>query len=197
MVTVGAVAALVQWLLVHWWLLVILGVAAGVGGGLWLRQRQQRAAWERVKAAALRFSLQQIDALHWDAFEFAVRDLLRRDGCTAEKTGGRGDDGCDVLGTDPQGRRWVVQCKHRKDGLNGKPVGVPDLQVLNGTARQIHGADVVVLVTNGRVTKTAWPWARDQKIHVVDRHALGEWASGSRPLWETLSPLPPPRRTDS
>lgn len=31
-------------------------------------------------------------------------------------------------------------------------VGTPDLQVLNDTARQVHGADISVIRTNGRVT---------------------------------------------
>ncbi|GGW71322.1 hypothetical protein GCM10010350_64960 [Streptomyces galilaeus] len=53
--------------------------------------------------------------------------------------------------TDPFGRRWVIQCKHRRKGLQGPAVGTPDLQVLNGTARQVHGADIAVIVTNGRV----------------------------------------------
>ncbi|WP_455680631.1 restriction endonuclease [Streptomyces flaveolus] len=54
--------------------------------------------------------------------------------------------------TDPLGRRWVIQCKHRRSGARGAAVGTPDLQVLNGTARQVPGADVAVIVTNGRVT---------------------------------------------
>ncbi|MFD3722946.1 restriction endonuclease, partial [Streptomyces sp. NPDC058674] len=33
-----------------------------------------------------------------------------------------------------------------------------------------------------------------QRLHVIDRHTLGEWASGSRPLWELLRAIPPPRR---
>ncbi|MGW1245946.1 restriction endonuclease, partial [Streptomyces bobili] len=28
----------------------------------------------------------------------------------------------------------------------------------------------------------------------VDRHTLAVWASGSRPLWELLHAVPPPRR---
>ncbi|GAA2687042.1 restriction endonuclease [Streptomyces lunalinharesii] len=194
LVVVAVAAATIQWLLLHWWLLLILGVAAGAGGVFWLHRRQQLAQWAQVQARALRFTLAQIDGLHYDAFEVAIRDLMIRDGCKATKQGGRGDDGCDVLGIDPQGRRWVLQCKHRKRGPEGKPVGVPELQVLNGTARQIHKADVVVMVTNGRMTRTAAPWAKNQKIHLVDRHVLGEWAAGARPLWEVLDRIPPPRR---
>lgn len=48
-------------------------------------------------------------------------------------------------------------------------MGTPDHQVLNGTARQVHGADVVVIVTNGRVTGPAMTFAEEQHLHVVDR----------------------------
>lgn len=58
-------------------------------------------------------------------------------------------------------------------GLAGSPVGTPDLHVLNGTARQLHGADVVVLVTNGRFTTGCPPLAKSQKLHLVDRNLLG------------------------
>jgi len=50
----------------------------------------------------------------------------------------------------------VIQCKHRRNGAQGSP----DLQVINGTARQIHGADVAVIVTSGRVTGPAVTFAR-------------------------------------
>lgn len=35
--------------------------------------------------------------------------------------------------------------KHRRDGDRGSPVGTPDLQRVNGTARQLYGADVVLV----------------------------------------------------
>lgn len=116
--------------------------------------------------------------------------------CTqnAVRVVGGGDLGADVKATDPWGRRWVIQCKHRRNGLAGSAVGTPDLQVLNGTARQVHGADIAVIVTNGRVTAPALAFAKQQRLHVIDRHTLGEWASGSRPLWELLRSVPPPRR---
>lgn len=88
----------------------------------------------------------------------------------------------------------MIQCKHRRKGLAGSAVGTPDLQALNGTARQVHGADVAVIVTNGRVTAPAVAFAKQQRLHVVDRDALAVWASGSRPLWQLLRAVPPPRR---
>ncbi|AXE24426.1 restriction endonuclease [Streptomyces globosus] len=192
------VAAVVDWLLTHWWVLIALGVLAVAAGAARLHRAQQRARWEAVRAQGLRYGLPQLDALHHSRFEDAVRDLMRRDGCAnAVRVGGGGDLGADVKATDPFGRRWVIQCKHRAKGLDGSAAGTPDLQVLNGTARQVHGADVAVIVTNGRVTRPAVAFAAQQRLHVVDRHALALWASGSRPLWEVLRAVPPPRRPTS
>ncbi|MEU7282095.1 restriction endonuclease [Streptomyces sp. NPDC045431] len=192
---VGLVVAVVNWLLTHWWVLIVIGTLALLAGGAWLHHKQQQARWEAVRAQGLRYALSQLDGLHHSQFEDAVRDLMRRDGCQdAARVGGGGDLGADVKATDPYGRRWVIQCKHRRNGLAGSAVGTPDLQVLNGTARQVHGADVAVIVTNGRVTKPAVAFAKQQHLYVVDRHTLATWASGSRPLWELLRAVPPPRR---
>ncbi|WP_443059918.1 restriction endonuclease [Streptomyces sp. NBC_00467] len=88
---------------------------------------------------------------------------MKRDGCTdAVQVGGAGDNRADVKATDPFGRRWVIQCKHRRNGLAGSPVGTPDLYALNGIARQLHGADFVALVTNGRFTSGCLPPARSE-----------------------------------
>ncbi|RDD83893.1 restriction endonuclease [Streptomyces parvulus] len=195
---ITAVVMVVNWLLAHWWVLLALLVLAGLVGAGWLYRRQQQAQWDAVRAQGLRYGLPQLDALHYSRFEDAVRELMHRDGCRdAQRVGGRGDLGADVKATDPFGRRWVIQCKHRHNGAQGSPVGTPDLQVLNGTARQVHGADVAVIITNGRVTGPAVTFARQQRLHVVDRQTLAVWASGSRPLWELLRAVPPPRRPTS
>ncbi|AKZ53103.1 putative transmembrane restriction endonuclease [Streptomyces ambofaciens ATCC 23877] len=192
------VVMVVNWLLAHWWVLVVALVLAALAGAGWLYHRQQQTRWEAVRAQGLRYGLPQLDALHHTRFEDAVRELMQRDGCRdAQRVGGRGDLGADVKATDPYGRRWVIQCKHRRNGAQGSPVGTPDLQVLNGTARQVHGADVAVIITNGRVTDPAATFARQQRLHVVDRQTLAVWAAGSRPLWELLRAVPPPRRPTS
>lgn len=187
--------ALVRWLLAHWWILALAAVIVGMGGAWWWQQRAARLERERIRARSVRYRLDQLDGLHHTQFEQAVRDLMFRDGCAdAVRSGGRGDNGADVKATDPSGRHWVIQCKHRRNGLAGSPVGTPALQVVNGTARQIHGADVVVVVTNGRFTRDAVPFGRSQRIHLVDRALLGTWADSARPLWELLHSIPPPRR---
>ncbi|MFF8612194.1 restriction endonuclease [Streptomyces sp. NPDC015350] len=195
---VALTVTVVNWLLAHWWVLIAPGALAALAGAGLLHRRRQRARREAVRARGLRYALPQLDALHHTRFEDAVRDLMHRDGCRdATRVGGSGDLGADVKATDPYGRRWVIQCKHRRDGLAGSAVGTPDLQILNGTARQVHGADVAVIVTNGRFTAPAVTFAEQQRLHVVDRHTLGAWAAGSRPLWELLRAVPPPREPTS
>ena len=192
---VGLVVMVVNWLLAHWWLLLVGAVFAVLAGIGWWQQRTQRVQWEQARARALRYGLAQLDVLSHRQFEYAVRDLMNRDGCAdAVQVGGQGDLGADVKATDPQGRRWVIQCKHRRHGERGAAVGTPDLQVLNGTGRPVHKADVVVMVTNGRISRPGRVFARQQRLHLVDRQLLGSWAAGSRPLWELLPALPPPRK---
>ncbi|MFJ4700194.1 restriction endonuclease [Streptomyces sp. NPDC088768] len=187
--------ALLRRLAAHWWLPLGLALAGAAVWGLALRRRAERARWEQARQRALRLGLGTLDALDHRQFEYAVRDLLRRDGCAdAEQVGGANDRGADVLATDPYGRRWLVQCKHRRDGAAGPAVGTPDLQRVNGTARQLHGADVVLVVTNGRFSNKCPELAGALRMHLVDRELLGAWASGARPLWELLPRVPAPRR---
>ncbi|MGA5420143.1 restriction endonuclease [Streptomyces lavendulocolor] len=194
-IAAAVVAAIVDFVRAYPWVPAILVLLAGGVATAWLTRRKRAAQWERARTQGLRYALGQLDALHHRQFEYAVRDLMRRDGCAdAIQVGGAGDNGADVKATDPFGRRWVIQCKHRRAGLSGAAVGTPDLHVLNGTGRPVHKGDVVVLVTNGRFSQRAVEFARSQRLHLVDRAVLGEWASGSRPLWELLRAVPPPRR---
>lgn len=195
-VAVTLFVAVVNWLLAHWWLLVVLAVVVVLAGAGLLYRRRQRALWEQTRRQGLRYGLPQLDGLHHRDFEYAIRDLMRRDGCTdAKQIGGAGDNGADVLATDPLGRKWVIQCKHRRSGDRGSAVGTPDLQRVNGTARQLYGADVVLVVTNGRFSTRCAPLARQLHMHLADRSTLATWAAGSRPLWELLPKIPPPRRS--
>ncbi|MFE7512875.1 restriction endonuclease [Streptomyces sp. NPDC057540] len=197
-IVVAVIAAVVDFVRAHPWVPVVLVLLVGGATAAWVVTRQRAARWERVRSQGLRYALTQLDALHHRQFEHAVRDLMRRDGCVnAVQVGGAGDNGADVKATDPFGRQWVIQCKHRRAGMSGAAVGTPDLHVLNGTGRPVHKGDVVVLVTNGRFSKPALDFARSQRLHLVDRAMLGEWASTSRPLWELLRAVPPPRRPPS
>ncbi|MFJ4879969.1 restriction endonuclease [Streptomyces sp. NPDC088745] len=189
-----------QWLALHGSRAGAVAIAALAAGALILvlvkAGRRGASAWAARRRRPEGWDIHFLDTLHHTEFEEAVRDLMRRDGAyDAIRVGGAGDNGADVKGTDPAGRRWVIQCKHRRDGAAGAAVGTPDLHVLNGTGRPVHGGDVVVLVTNGRITAPAVKFAQSQRLHLVDRTTLNTWASGSLPLWEILADLPAPRRS--
>ncbi|MFJ3673592.1 restriction endonuclease [Streptomyces sp. NPDC090106] len=196
LVVVGLVLVKVgQWVRAHWWILLVIGLVMLVVLAAGVHQRVDRMSRARRRVEGLTYSLGQLDAMHHSVFEGAVRDLLARDGAhDALRCGGRGDLGADVKGHDPLGRLWVIQCKHRSKGPAGSAVGTPDLQTLNGTGRPVHGGDVVVLVTNGRISAPARDFALQQRLHLVDRQVLEQWAQGRRPLWEILPSVPPPRR---
>lgn len=186
-----------RWLEFHDSSVAVAALAAGVSILLLVKvARRGFSAWAGRRRRPEGWDIRLLDSLHHTEFEEAARDLMRRDGARdAVRVGGAGDNGADVKGTDPAGRRWVIQCKHRRDGAAGAAVGTPDLHVLNGTGRRpVHGGDVVVLVTNGRITAPAVKFAQSQRLHLVDRALLNEWAAGSASLWELLPHLPAPRR---
>ncbi|MFE5029510.1 restriction endonuclease [Streptomyces sp. NPDC056656] len=196
LVVVGLVLVMLgQWVLAHWWVLLVLGFLSLLALAGWIYKGVEQMRSARLRVEGLTYSLGQLDGMHHSAFETAVRDLLARDGShDALRCGGRGDPGADVKGHDPHGRFWVLQCKHRKKGLDGAAVGTPELQTLNGTGRPVHGGDVVVMVTNGKISQPAREFARQQRLHLVDRRLLEQWARGRRPLWEILPSIPPPRK---
>ncbi|MFJ3673547.1 restriction endonuclease [Streptomyces sp. NPDC090106] len=162
---------------------------------VWMQKRVDRNKWDAAHEdhPQLERSIDDLDGLNHEEFEFAVRDLLRRDGLAAERVGGTGDDGCDVRAVDIDRRIWAVQCKHRRDGSRGDAIGVRVVRELKGTASEVHGATFAVIVTNGRFTSKARPHARRLGVHLVDRDRLSQWASG-RPLCELLESVPPPLR---
>jgi restriction system protein len=196
LVVVGLVLVRVgQWVWAHWWVLVVLGLLALLALAGWIYRQVDQMRSAQLRVGGLTYSLGQLDAMYHSAFENAVCDLLARDGSRdALRCGGRGDLGADVKGHDPLGRLWVIRCKYRRKGLDGSAVGTPELQTLNGTGRPVHGGDVVVMVTNGRICGPARDFARQQRLHLVDRRGLGLWARGGRPLWEILPAVPPPRK---
>ncbi|MFJ4091413.1 restriction endonuclease [Kitasatospora sp. NPDC089913] len=195
-VAVGAAVPVLRWLAAHWWLPVLAAVATAVAVAAATHRRLRAAREQRSRTARLRLALTGpggLDRLTPDAFEYAVRDLLERDGCRARKVGGTNDRGVDVLAEDPTGRRWAVQCKHKRDPVGGRPVGVGVLYALAGTYRRSHGAHVAVVVTNGRFSREALKWGAEQGILLVDRPSLARWAGGGDPLREVLSRVPEPR----
>lgn len=178
-----ATRAATLWLLAHWPVLPAAGCFA-IGVAVLVAGRRAAVARERAaRLAELRFSLAELDALDPTAFEFALRDLLIRDGCTAEQVGGANDHAADVLARTPRGLRLVLQAKHTRTGAR-----VPSKVVfeVNGTARTFHGADAAVIVTNGGFTLNARKAAAHAGIHLVDRALLHTWATSGITLPDLL-----------
>ncbi|MFD5972603.1 restriction endonuclease [Streptomyces bacillaris] len=113
------------------------------------------------------------------AFEEAVAELCRRDGCAdAEVVGGAGDLGADVLATTPDGRRLVVQCKRYGPGNRA---GSQDLQRFGGTCYAVHGADIPLVVSTGGFTEPALEYAEQCGILCYGPEELAAWSEGGAP----------------
>jgi len=123
-------------------------------------------------------------------FEFALRDLMIRDGCTARQVGRQGDQAADVIAEDPRRGRIVLQAKHTTVG--GK-VSSHVMYQVNGTAGPVHGANFAVVVTNGSFTRDAQTWGNKHHVHWIDRDRLRLWAEHGTPLPDLLR-LPAPGR---
>lgn len=182
------------WLNEHWGIYAVVPQVVCMLLAVWALAGDQRRRWEERRARGVRVPLEVIDALHHREFEFAVRDLMRRDGFEAERVGGAHDDVCDVRGVDADERIWVVQCKHKRDGWEGKAIGVEVLQRLAGTARTVHRARFALIVTNGRFTLSAVERSETYGVHLIDRGRLELWAAEGRPLWTVLEGGKPARR---
>ncbi|MFF3350403.1 restriction endonuclease [Streptomyces sp. NPDC002779] len=168
-------------------------VAAAAAAGLWAGWQWWRAVCVRrlrVQALArLRLTLAEIDAMDDITFEYALRDLLIRDGWRAFRVGGQGDQAADVIGNDLQRGRIVVQAKHTQ--VRGK-VGSSVMYQVKGTAGPVHNADIAVVVTNGSFTRDARVWGERHRVYWVDRDRLHTWATLGTPLHDVLRL---PRRT--
>jgi restriction system protein len=60
------------------------------------------------------------------------------------------------------------------------------IQTLNGTARPVHRADIVVAVTNAYLPRPAHDLAYEQDIHLLFGHQLRRWATWGVPLLTVL-----------
>ncbi len=177
--------------LVHGWP-VLVGAGIGTAAyGLW-RTRRRARAW-RIRAAmlaTLRIRLTDLDTMDDKAFEFALRDLLVRDGWTARVVGRKGDQAADVIGDHGRRGRIVVQAKHTRVGTK---VGSSVMYQVKGTARPVHRADTAVVVTNAGFTRDAKAWGDRHHVHWTDRDRLRAWAELGTPLHDLLR-LPERRR---
>ncbi|MFD3973179.1 restriction endonuclease [Streptomyces cyaneofuscatus] len=134
------------------------------------------AAYPEPPSAAHPVDYAQLDPY---AFEEAVAELCRRDGCAdAEVVGGAGDLGADVVGTTPDGRRLVVQCK--RYGPDNR-AGSQDLQRFGGTCYAVHEADIALVVSTGGFTEPALDYAEQCAILCYGPEELAAWSEGGAP----------------
>ncbi|XIG72409.1 restriction endonuclease (plasmid) [Streptomyces sp. SGAir0957] len=169
-----------------WPLAVAVAMAALLAAAWWQIRRVRLRRAQAALVAVLRLPLDRIDSLGDAEFEFALRDLLVRDGWSAQRVGQAGDQAADVIGQRAQHGRIVLQAKHTTVG--GK-VDSKVMYQVKGTAGPVHKADVAVVVTNGGFTRDAKAWGEQHQVHWVDRERLRQWAEDGVPL-HTLLRLP-------
>ncbi|MEU8954996.1 restriction endonuclease [Streptomyces sp. NPDC048518] len=145
----------------------------------------QEEEFRTFRASAASISVAQLHAMTPYEFEHATAALARRDGYKVVRgKGGSHDLGADVIALTPDARKIVFQCKHRQPG--SRAVGSRVIQTLNGTARPVHNADIVVALTNGSFSKPASSLAAEQGIHLMWGDQLERWATWGVPLLEVL-----------
>ncbi len=116
-------------------------------------------------------SLEQMYALTPSEFEaYVAQRIFARQGYQVLNTRDTKDGGIDILLTDRQGHRAVVQCK-RYLGTVGEPV----VRDLYGTMINA-GATSAYLVTTGTISADARKWAIAKPIDLIDGRRLVQLA---------------------
>ncbi|WP_459755789.1 restriction endonuclease [Streptomyces sennicomposti] len=177
-------AAAVRALKDAWPFLLALVLLAGAVGAWRIARTMQRRRSDAERLATLRITMAEFDAMSDRQFEYALRDLLIRDGWPARRVGGSGDQAADVISDHAHRGRIVVQAKHTRVG--GK-VGSSVMYAVKGTAGPAHRADHAVVVTNGTFTRDAMAWGDRHGVHWVDRDRLRRWAENGTALHELLA----------
>ncbi|MFC6930825.1 restriction endonuclease [Actinomadura yumaensis] len=196
MVVAVAVAATAWRFAVAYWY-VALPV---LGTVWWLADRWWRRRWavekqRRERLAELWFPIETLDEMTWLEFEFAVRDLMRRDGVAAEHVGKPGDFSGDVIGYDAVlDGTWMVQAKHYGPKTKVKS---EDVQKVAGAAKPVYQAELTLVVTTNTYTRPARDFAALCGMHLIDRDDLIEWAGRGVHLHDVLGIAREARRAAS
>ncbi len=140
---------------------IAAALVALVAAKLFWRQFRRRRLAART--------IDELVALSPTQFEEAVAALLRRHGYReVRRIGGAGDQGADLIGRDPRGRRVVVQCKRYK---STNRVGAPVVRPLYGTKALYH-AERALIVSTSTFSRPAVDEARRLDIDLIDGSAL-------------------------
>nr|WP_308801021.1 restriction endonuclease [Streptomyces polyasparticus] len=121
-------------------------------------------------------TLAEVDVMTGTEFEDFVVDLCRRDGCTdVKRVGGSHDNGADVLGCLPDGRRMVIQCKRYAPKSR-----IPSREVRDLLGSKVHfKADVAIFAATTYFSGPAAKFATENSILAVHRDHLGLWNDGA------------------
>ena len=121
-------------------------------------------------------TLADVDKMTGTEFEELVAGLCRRDGCSeVQRVGGANDNGADVLGHLPNGRKMVIQCKRYTPTASIPSREVRDLL----GAKQHFKADIAIFVTTTRFTRPAETFAQKNGIIAIHRDHFGIWNNGA------------------
>ncbi|MHA4816079.1 restriction endonuclease [Streptomyces aculeolatus] len=183
---VRAAAAAVEALMGVWPFLLALLALSAAGVAWRIARGLQHRRDDTKRLATLRITLAELDEMDNRQFEYALRDLLVREGWSARRVGGGGDQVADVIGDHTSVGRIVVQAKHTRVGAK---VGSSVMYAMKGTAGPVHRADHAVVVTNGTFTRDAMAWGERHHVWWVDRDRLQEWAENGHTL-DRLLKLP-------
>lgn len=122
-------------------------------------------------------TIDELYALSPYEFEQYVADLFRRKGYQVSLRGRSGDNGVDLLITDRQGKRAIVQCKRYRKTIS------PDVvRELYGTLMHERVAHAF-LVSTASISNSAREWAQGKPMTLIDGRALVQVA-------QTLNRLP-------
>ncbi|MBD0670766.1 hypothetical protein BU198_08575 [Streptomyces sp. CBMA156] len=182
LVVLALAVTMVRWLAQHLVLVAALLALGAVAGLVVLRSRARTRRRELEARTAQLRHIGPFLAMTPKAFEHALADLCRRDGCTkVTVVGGAGDLAADVLAVTPTGQRLLIQAKRYGPKTF---VGSHDVQKVNGTYRDVHHCDLAAVVTTSSFTKAAAAFCTQVGIRTVDRRALALWADGrGGPPW--------------
>ncbi len=147
---------------------VVVGLVLAAVAARFVIRRRAKAA--RLATAR---SLEQLRGLSPAAFEATTAEVLGLHGWHLRVNGGAGDEGADLVGSDPNGRRVIVQCKRYSAG---RLVGSPVVQLAIG-ARSIYQAERVLVVTTSGFTEPARKLADREGVELIDGPALVHLAS--------------------
>jgi restriction system protein len=117
-------------------------------------------------------TLDEIMRLSPGGFEEFVADLFHRTGYAVKVVGGDGDHGVDLVVTNPEGKRELVQCKR----WDRKWIGEPVVREFYGALMHDGSAVRGYIVTTSFFSNAARRWAEGKPMSLIDGEELTQAA---------------------